>query len=58
MDALPVEGRENLMKELIGGTNIQNPCELAHYLLGKVLEISGEVPTDDMTVLVIGIWKH
>ena len=58
MDALPVEGRENLMKTLILETDITNPCELAHYLLGRVLEISGKIPTDDMTVLVIGIWKH
>lgn len=58
VDALPVGKQEKTLKTLIRETDIQNPCELAHYLLGKVLEISGEVPTDDMTILVVGIWKH
>lgn len=58
MDALPVGEQEKMMKQFIGETQTQNPKEMAHYLLGKVLEISGELPTDDMTILVIGIWKY
>lgn len=58
MDALPVGEQETLMKTFIQETEIQNPRELAHFLMGKVLEKSGEVPTDDMTILVIGIWKR
>ena len=58
MDALPVGEQEQRMREFIQDTQIQNPREMAHYLLGKVLELSGEVPTDDMTILVIGIWKY
>lgn len=58
MDALPVGEQEELMKTFIRETDIQNPRELAHFLLGKVLEKSGKVPTDDMTILVVGIWEH
>ena len=57
LDALPVGKQESLLAALIGGTNINNPGELAHYLLEQVLEMSGEVPADDMTVLAVGMWK-
>ena len=57
MDALPVGEQDMLMKMIIEGTNLQNPKELAHHILGQVLECSGEVPLDDMTVLVVGIWS-
>ena len=42
---------------IVQGTQIQNPKEIAHHILEQVLECSGEVPLDDMTVLVIGIWS-
>ena len=58
MDALPAGEQENYVKLFLKETQIQNPTELAHYLMGKVLEISGEVPADDMTIMAIGIWKH
>ena len=58
MDALPVGRQEELMKTFISEKEIQNPRELAHYVMGKVLEVSGEVPVDDMTILVVGVWKH
>lgn len=58
MDALPAGEQEELMKSFIRETEIQNPRELAHFLLGRVLETSGEVPVDDMTILVVGIWKQ
>ncbi len=56
-DAVPVDGQEEFISKLIEDTQLQNPGELAHYILGKVLERSGELPLDDMTVLVIGMWK-
>lgn len=58
MDALPVGKQEKLVKEFICAKEIQNPRELAHYIMGRVLETSGEVPVDDMTILVVGVWKH
>lgn len=57
MDALPVGEQDLLMRMIIEGTKIQNPKELAHHILEQVLQCSGEVPLDDMTVVVIGIWS-
>lgn len=57
MDAMPVGEQEFLMKMIIEGTKIHNPKEIAHHILEQVLECSGELPLDDMTVLVAGIWS-
>lgn len=57
MDALPSGEQDLLMQMIIEGTNIQNPKELAQHILQQVLECSGNVPSDDMTVLVVGIWS-
>lgn len=57
MDALPVGEQEFLMKMIVEGTQINNPKELAHHILEQVLQCSGEVPLDDMTVVVIGVWS-
>lgn len=57
MDALPVGEQDFLMQMIVEGTQIQNPREIAHHILEQVLECSGQVPLDDMTVLVISIWS-
>lgn len=57
MDALPAGEQDVLMCTFIQDTDILNPRELAHHILGRVLEWSGEVPLDDMTVLVSGLWS-
>lgn len=57
MDALPVGEQEFLMKMIIEGTTENNPKEIAEHILEQVLECSGEVPMDDMTVIVIEIWS-
>lgn len=57
MDALPAKEQDTLMAEFIREANTVNPKELAHCLLGKVLEWSGEKPTDDMTIMAVGLWK-
>lgn len=57
MDALPVGEQDFLMQMIIEGTSLSNPKEMAHHILEQVLECSGEVPLDDMTVLVVGIWS-
>lgn len=57
MDALPVGEQDMLMKMIIEGTQSQNPKEVAHHILEQVLACSGEVPMDDMTVLVVSIWS-
>ena len=58
MDALPAGEQEELMETFLLETATNNPKELAHHLLGRVLERSGELPTDDMTILAVGIWKR
>lgn len=57
MDALPVGEQDFLMQMILEGTSLNNPKEMAHHILEQVLECSGEVPLDDMTILVIGIWS-
>lgn len=57
LDALPPGRQEAMLAALIGGTPVNNPGELAHLLLEQVLELSGEEPVDDMTILTVGIWK-
>ncbi len=58
LDALPVNEQDTLLTTFIQDSRIVNPKELAHHILGQVLEWSGEVPVDDMTILVVGIWKR
>lgn len=57
MDALPIGEQDFLMQTIIEGTNLHNPRESARRILERVLECSGDVPLDDMTVLVVGIWS-
>lgn len=57
MDALPIEEQDFLMQLIIEGMQLHNPKEIAHHILEQVLECSGQVPLDDMTVLVVGIWS-
>ncbi len=57
VDALPSGEQEFLMRMIIEGAKKSNPKEIAHHILEQVLECSGQVPVDDMTVLAIGIWS-
>ena len=58
MDALPVEKQEEIIVNALLDVKTQNPKELAHHILGRVLEEAGQLPTDDMTIIVIGIWRR
>ena len=57
IDALPVGDQEEKMIEFIRNEESVNPKEFARNILGEVLKCSGEMPLDDMTIMVIGIWK-
>ena len=57
LDALPVGEQDILLETIIQGSDIRNPKEMAHHVLEQVLAWTGKEPEDDMTVLVIGIWK-
>ncbi len=56
-DALSQGIGEEMLSEVIGGCNLVNPGEIANSILNFCIhECKGHI-RDDMTVLVIGIWK-
>lgn len=58
MDALPAGHQESMMKDIIMEHSTGNPSELASYILGRVRQYREKGPSDDMTVLVMGIVKY
>lgn len=58
LDVLPVEHQEKLMKDIILEHQTNNPKELADYILSRVRQYKSGRFLDDMTVLVMGIWKR
>lgn len=58
LDVLPVEHQEKLMKDIILEHPTNNPKELADYIISRVRQYKNGRFCDDMTVLVIGIWKR
>ncbi len=56
-DALSQGMGEEILAEVIGGCNLMNPGEIANYILNFCIHQSKGHIRDDMTVLVIGIWK-
>lgn len=58
LDVLPVEHQEKLMKDIILEHPTNNPKELADYILSRVRQYKSGRFCDDMTILVVGIWKR
>lgn len=58
LDVLPAEHQERLMKDIILEHSTNNPKELADYILSRVRQYKNGRFCDDMTVLVMGIWKR
>lgn len=58
LDVLPTEHQEKLMKDIILEHPTNNPKELAEYILSRVRQYKNGRFCDDMTILVIGIWKR
>lgn len=58
LDILPPEHQEEMMKDIILEHATNNPNELADYILNRVRQYRGGRFCDDMTILVIGIWKR
>ncbi len=54
---IPSEGEENTMENLIGQLPCQNPNDMANQILMHALARSDRDATDDMSVLVTGIWN-
>lgn len=56
-DALSQGIGEDMLSEVIGGCNLENPGEMANSILNFCIrQCKGHI-RDDMTVLVTGIWK-
>ncbi|MBQ8857237.1 MAG: SpoIIE family protein phosphatase [Lachnospiraceae bacterium] len=58
LDVLPTEHQESLMKDIILEHQTNNPKELADYILSRVHQYKSGRFCDDMTILVVGIWKR
>ncbi|MDE7284452.1 MAG: SpoIIE family protein phosphatase [Lachnospiraceae bacterium] len=57
LDAVSQGAGEEFMPEVIGRISNTNPYEIANQILGYCIRQSRGHVRDDMTVLVIGIWK-
>jgi stage II sporulation protein E len=57
LDALSQGMGEEMLLEIIGNTNLENPGEMANAILNFCIHQSRGRIRDDMTVLVTGIWK-
>lgn len=57
LDQLSDKNPEEVISKILNRTKITNPKEMAKRILNKIVHISGEEIRDDMSVLVIGIWK-
>lgn len=58
LDVLPTEHQESMMKDIILEHQTNNPKELADYILSRVHQYKNGRFCDDMTVLVVGLWKR
>lgn len=56
-DALSQGIGEDMLSEIIGSSNLENPGEMANSILNFCIHQCRGRIRDDMTVLVIGIWK-
>ena len=56
-DCLQENEREQGLADLIGGIRSNNPQEIANTILTQALARNQNLPADDMTVLVAGIWR-
>lgn len=57
VEALEAKNKEYAMSSIIQDIQLKNPKEMARAILRKAMEHVDNVPTDDMTVLVTGIWN-
>lgn len=58
LDALSQGAGEDMLPEIISRIYHTNPAEIANQILGYCIRQSVGKIRDDMTVLVIGIWKN
>ncbi len=58
LDALSDGIGEDALSEMISRMTLENPKEMANYILNAVIRESKGRIRDDMTVLVVGIWEN
>ena len=57
LDCIEGKNKEKYMQEIILNLSVTSPQEMANTILREALAQNEDVPLDDMTVLVAGIWK-
>lgn len=57
LEAIEGEEKEEELGRVLMDMTLQNPKEMAEYILEYAIDRAGGIPRDDMTVLVTGIWK-
>lgn len=57
MDCIAGEGKENQLKNIILNTKVENPRDMAEYIMEQIVSKSDGYIPDDMTILVTGMWK-
>ncbi len=57
LDAIPLETQDETICGIIMETNTNNPKEMAKMILDKASSYQENGVLDDMTVIVLGIWK-
>lgn len=57
LDALSQGIGEEMLTEIIGNSDLKNPGEIANFILNFCIHQCRGHIRDDMTVMVIGIWK-
>lgn len=57
LDCIKGTDKEEYIGQLLMEMKTNNPQEIANRILQEALEENDQVPIDDMTVLVTGVWK-
>lgn len=57
VDCFPGEEKEEFLKELIDNIHSNNPREIANAVIKRAAETASTDTTDDMTVIVAGLWE-
>ena len=57
IDAFPGEEKEFYVENILANIHSNNPNDIASSILMQALERGGEIASDDMSVLVTGIWE-
>ena len=58
LDGLSQGIGEEVLPEIISRINLENPKEMAAYILNYVIRTCKGVIRDDMTVIVVGVWEN